>query len=73
MMIDPDALSYAAPVLSPIRHWLVGNVHGADLVKGVLSAGANVLSPYHPPGPPPGTGFHRCRVAYYEQCVKQKR
>lgn len=72
MMLDPDALSYTAPVLSPIRHWLVGNVHGADLAKGVLSAGANVLSPYHPPGPPPGTGFHRCRVVFEEQCVKRK-
>ena len=31
---------------------------GSDLAAGKLG-GADTLSPYHPPGPPTGTGYHR--------------
>ena len=50
--------SFAAPSYSPIRHWLVVNIPGKDLAKGDISKG-KTMSPYHPPGPPSKTGYHR--------------
>ena len=66
MMIDPDAPSRTSPTAAPIRHWLVGNIAGADLLKGDVSKG-DALSPYHPPGPPPGTSFHRYAQFIFKQ------
>ena len=70
MMIDPDAPSRASPTYSPIRHWLVGNVPGSALIKGDVGGKdgkGDTLSPYHPPGPPAGTGYHRYGQFIFEQ------
>ena len=66
MMIDPDAPSAAMPRAAPIRHWLVVDIPGAGLAKGDISGGTTA-SPYHQPGPPPGTGYHRYGQFIFEQ------
>ena len=70
MMIDPDAPSHASPTFSPIRHWLVVNIAGADLKAGKLGT-AQTLSPYHAPGPPTGTGYHRYGQFIFKQKTAQ--
>ena len=66
MMIDPDAPSAAMPRAAPIRHWLVVDIPGAGLAKGDISGGM-IASPYHQPGPPVGTGYHRYGQFIFEQ------
>lgn len=66
MMIDPDAPSRAEPRAAPIRHWVVIDIPGAGLAKGDISGGT-VTSPYHQPGPPAGSGYHRYGQFVFEQ------
>ena len=67
MMIDPDAPSRASPTYSPIRHWLVVNIPGSKLLNSLADIGGETLSPYHAPGPPAGTGYHRYGQFIFEQ------
>ena len=56
-MWDPDA-----PGASPSwLHWLVVNIPYGNVEEG------NILVPYAPPTPPPGTGVHRYYFTLYEQ------
>ena len=48
--LDPDAPSRADPKWGEWHHWLVTNIPGAEVTKGVSS------SEYVGSGPPEGTG-----------------
>ncbi|CAH1156113.1 unnamed protein product [Phaedon cochleariae] len=60
-MVDPDAPSRKEPTLREVLHWLVGNVPGTEVQKGVALAG------YRGSGPPLGTGLHRYVFLIYKQ------
>jgi hypothetical protein len=59
MMIDAGGTAGPQEVY-PVRHWLVTNIPGASLAKGDISAGL-VGEPFHSPGPPSGSHYHRCK------------
>ena len=61
MMIDPDAPTRFINFLSPINHWLVINIPGADIANG------EILAEYIGPGPPRFTGTHRYTFLVYKQ------
>ncbi|KOB66994.1 Uncharacterized protein OBRU01_20042, partial [Operophtera brumata] len=46
--VNPDT-----PLVGGVKHWLVGNIPGNDISKGLT------LAPYLNPITPPGTGLHR--------------
>ena len=73
LMVDPDAdlpnsTSFpdapAAGLHAPVRHWVVGNIEGAALMKGDLTQ-ALTVSPFHGPSPP--WGSHRYGQFLFEQ------
>ena len=70
MMIDPDAPSAAAPRAAPSSHWVVVVITGAGRAKWDISGGMGA-SPYHQPGPPPGSGYHRYGQFIFEQPTPQ--
>ena len=70
-MVDPDAPSAAAPKYREIRHWLVVNVAGADLIGGNLEASGETLSKFVNPSPPKGSGYHRYVQLVYGQIGKK--
>ncbi|KOB74117.1 Uncharacterized protein OBRU01_02550 [Operophtera brumata] len=55
-MADPDV-----PLVGVIKHWLVGNIPGNDISKGLT------LAFYLSPTPIPGTGLHRYTFLVYRQ------
>ncbi|XP_041455345.1 protein D2-like isoform X2 [Lytechinus variegatus] len=61
IMTDPDAPSRADPKFREWRHWVVVNVPGIDVSKGL------VYAPYIGSGPPKGTGLHRYVFLVYKQ------
>ncbi|XP_062510513.1 protein D3-like [Corticium candelabrum] len=61
VMTDPDAPSRKDPKFREWHHWIVGNIPGTDIAKGV------VLSEYIGAGPPQGTGLHRYVFLIYKQ------
>lgn len=63
-MTDPDAPSRAEPTYREWHHWLVGNIPGAEVVKG------DTLSEYVGSGPPEKTGLHRYVFLVYKQSGK---
>ncbi|KAJ8917446.1 hypothetical protein NQ315_005493 [Exocentrus adspersus] len=62
-MTDPDAPSRKKPSAREWHHWLVVNVPGSSVEKGV----GDVLSEYVGAGPPKGTGLHRYIILVYKQ------
>jgi len=69
LMLDPDAPAPNDPASAPIRHWVAGNIDGADLQSGFsnISAGVDTLQDYTGPNPPPGSKPHRYGVFLFEQ------
>eukprot|EP00057_Strongylocentrotus_purpuratus_P016071 XP_011670545.1 PREDICTED: protein D2 [Strongylocentrotus purpuratus] len=61
VMTDPDAPSRADPKFREWRHWIVVNVPGTDVSKGL------VYAPYIGSGPPKDTGLHRYVLLVYKQ------
>ncbi|XP_071508838.1 protein D2-like [Diadema antillarum] len=61
IMTDPDAPSRQNPKAREWRHWLVVNVRGNDISKGLL------VAPYVGSGPPKDTGLHRYCFLVYKQ------
>ncbi|XP_058058128.1 protein D2-like [Anopheles bellator] len=61
LMADPDAPSRSNPEMRSWKHWLVGNVPGAQIADGT------VLADYIGSGPPQGTGLHRYVFLVYQQ------
>jgi len=60
VMTDPDAPSREDPKYGQWRHWLVTGVQlpaGTESVSALKSKVAE--TPYYPPAPPPGSGYHR--------------
>lgn len=73
VMIDPDAdlpnngsfpEASTVGVHAPVRHWVVGNIAGADILHGDLSK-ATTVSPFVGPSPP--WGSHRYGQFLFEQ------
>lgn len=69
MLIDPTAPDTRKPDSGPWRHLLMVNVPGLKLQKGVanLEGSGEILSPYHGPNPPVGSGRHNYQLQIYEQ------
>jgi len=63
-MTDPDAPSRAEPSFREFMHWVVTDIPGDDVSKGV------VLLDYLGPAPPHGSGLHRYCFFVYEQKEK---
>ncbi|XP_003743803.1 protein D3 [Galendromus occidentalis] len=61
IMTDPDAPSRANPTLGEVKHWLVINIPGSDVEKGVE------IAAYRGSGPPKGTGLHRYVFLVFKQ------
>ncbi|KAL1460506.1 hypothetical protein WDU94_012483 [Cyamophila willieti] len=64
MMIDPDAPSRSDQKLSPILHFLVGNIPGHDVNKG------DIIVDYVGAQPPKDVGLHRYIFLLYHQLRK---
>uniref|UniRef100_A0A8D8MD40 OV-16 antigen n=1 Tax=Cacopsylla melanoneura TaxID=428564 RepID=A0A8D8MD40_9HEMI len=64
MMIDPDAPSRSDQKLSPILHFLVGNIPGHDVNKG------DIIVDYAGAQPPKDSGLHRYIFLLYHQVKK---
>ncbi|XP_015791510.1 protein D2 [Tetranychus urticae] len=64
MMLDPDALSPAAPTLRSYIHWMVINVERDDLKSG------STIHSYIAPTPTPLLGAHRYVFMVFEQPEK---
>lgn len=61
IMTDPDAPSREQPKFREWHHWLVGNIPGNEVSKGVT------LSQYIGAGPPKGSDRHRYVILMYKQ------
>ena len=61
IMTDPDAPSRADPKYGQFQHWLVVNIPGSDLAKGL------VKTSYIGSGAPPNTALHRYIFLVYKQ------
>ncbi|KAF8963275.1 phosphatidylethanolamine-binding protein [Flammula alnicola] len=64
VMTDPDAPSRTDPKFGQWRHWVLPGVKlpaaNATETEGVYALKVKAAAtPYFPPGPPAGTGFHR--------------
>ncbi|OBZ89398.1 OV-16 antigen [Choanephora cucurbitarum] len=66
VMTDPDAPSRTDPKFGPWRHWIVTNIDGQDVQKGLMDLN-NHHTPYVGPGPPPNSGTHRYVFLLYRQ------
>lgn len=64
IMTDPDAPSRQNPKNREFHHWLVVNIPGDDVSKGLI------LSEYVGSGPPKNTGLHRYVFLVYKQPSK---
>lgn len=64
-MVDPDAPSRAKPTSAFWRHWLVVDIQGSALKKGLIQG--TILTDYFPPTPPQKSGFHRYQLMLFEQ------
>ncbi|XP_063231698.1 protein D3-like [Bacillus rossius redtenbacheri] len=65
IMVDPDAPNHSEGQYW--LHWIVANIKGADLRSGNIGSSHTVVTSYHPPGPPKGTGPHRYVFLLLEQ------
>ncbi|XP_066924242.1 protein D1-like [Clytia hemisphaerica] len=66
VMLDPDAPSRKDPSQRSWLHWLIVNIHNAD-----ISTGFEVVE-YNPPTPPKNSGFHRYVFLLIVQPKKEK-
>ncbi|KAF8996427.1 phosphatidylethanolamine-binding protein [Cyathus striatus] len=70
VMTDPDAPSRADPKFGEWRHWVITGITfpTSKGKEGVIVHKPKASStPYHPPGPPPGTGLHRYAFLLFEE------
>ncbi|XP_012999102.1 phosphatidylethanolamine-binding protein 4 isoform X2 [Cavia porcellus] len=65
VMVDPDAPSRYNPRARFWRHWLVTDIEGTNLKRGMIQG--RELSTYQPPSPPVHSGFHRYQFYLYLQ------
>jgi len=61
MLVDPDAPARTAPIFRSYNHWLVANIPGNDIAKGLE------LREFHRSAPPRCTGLHRYLYLVWEQ------
>jgi len=61
LFLDVDAPSRTAPLLRSYLHWLIVNIPGHDVRRGVP------ILQYSAPSPAFGTGWHRLVFLVYEQ------
>ncbi|KAF8812944.1 PEBP-like protein [Phlegmacium glaucopus] len=60
VMTDPDAPSRNDPKFGEWRHWIVAGLKlPAENTDSLVLKGKPAITPYYPPAPPPGSGFHR--------------
>ncbi|CAI9601384.1 unnamed protein product [Staurois parvus] len=65
IMVNPDAPRRSKPIHRFWRHWLVTDIPGEDLQKGVVTG--IVQSKYYRPKPLRHTGLHRYQFLIYKQ------
>ena len=70
IMVDPDAdMNGSFPIATapgphaPVRHWVVGNILGSELMAG-SPFNATTVSPFHGPSPPSGSHRYGLFVFY---------
>ncbi|XP_018327941.1 protein D2-like [Agrilus planipennis] len=63
-MVDPDAPCRSNPKFREWNHWMVGNIPGRDISRGLT------LYQFIPSAPPKDTGFHRYIFLVYMQPMK---
>ena len=76
MMVDPDADidgsfpdATAPGSHAPVRHWVVGNIPGANLQVGDLTKNVTV-SPFKGPSPPAGANaLQKLRGSRFSPCL----
>ncbi|KAG5463824.1 MAG: protein D1, partial [Olpidium bornovanus] len=61
VMTDPDAPSRKDPKFGEWRHWVVTDITGGDVKNG------KILTSYHGPAPPAGSGKHRYVFLLFKQ------
>ncbi|KIM37786.1 hypothetical protein M413DRAFT_448296 [Hebeloma cylindrosporum] len=74
VMTDPDAPSRADPKYGEWRHWVLPGVKlpaaVATETEGVFALKTKpAATPYYPPAPPPGTGFHRYVFLLFQEPI----
>ncbi|XP_019626430.1 PREDICTED: phosphatidylethanolamine-binding protein 4-like isoform X1 [Branchiostoma belcheri] len=71
LMVDPDAPSAKNPVMRYWLHWVVTQIQGEDLKRGIESQDwgsiGRTLMTYAPPTPPPGSGSRRYQFFLFEE------
>ncbi|KAJ4476538.1 PEBP-like protein [Lentinula lateritia] len=74
VMTDPDAPSRADPKYRQFRHWVITGLK-SPAISSIPSGTSSLIAlktrasitPYRPPGPPPGSGSHRyCFLLFQE-------
>ncbi|TFK33164.1 PEBP-like protein [Crucibulum laeve] len=68
VMTDPDAPSRADPKFGQWRHWVLPSAGSETESLSALKT-KPATTPYWPPGPPPGSGFHRYTFLLFEEPV----
>ncbi|XP_019626432.1 PREDICTED: phosphatidylethanolamine-binding protein 4-like isoform X2 [Branchiostoma belcheri] len=70
LMVDPDAPSAKNPVMRYWLHWVVTQIQGEDLKRGIESQDwgsiGRTLMSYNPPTPPKGSGPHRYQFFLFQ-------
>ncbi|KAL0572054.1 hypothetical protein V5O48_009912 [Marasmius crinis-equi] len=72
VMTDPDAPSRAEPKYRQFRHWVITGLkspaESARETENLVALKAKPsTTPYRPPGPPPGSGFHRYTFLLFQE------
>jgi len=72
VMTDPDAPSRAEPKYRQFRHWVITGLKApastSSETKNIVALKPKAsTTPYQPPGPPPGSGFHRYVFFLFEE------
>jgi len=66
-MIDPDAPTPENPTVRSVRHFLVGNIPGANMITGLSWQSTTILSDFINPTPPNVSAAHRyVQLAYLQ-------
>ncbi|KAF9477447.1 PEBP-like protein [Pholiota conissans] len=74
VMTDPDAPSRADPKNGQWRHWVIPGVKlpaasAAETQSGFALKTHAAYTPYYPPAPPAGSGFHRYVFLLFQEPV----